>query len=493
MTIEELQKHVYQLKDYESFDAKERYLLDTHKDILDALAELSRTNLGEYERLLDRLFDAFAGTGKKGIIERNIKRYIESKLSEIAKEKFGGFTAADLSSMMDKKGRITYTTSNVINILLLAYNIKMVLDTMSEQTYFINMSWPSRSNEFKLPMMINGNTHVYYPYDNFNRTELKRTLNDNVFRDERHWAGLDDIVEDVAYHEKIDMYQEWMLSLPPWDGIDRITDPVTNWVVRYLKAAPGKWSAAWARMLPLSQVWRCFKPGCHQRYYFAIEGEQNIGKTSFCKALLPINPYEPDNSYWYVSTSIKNIDKDFYQIIAPGAVIEYSDLDMNRFNLNDWKRLITDTTIVFRAPYGRLVDNHPKRSISIVTTNEHRYLRDPTGETRAIPIKSLLAKNTFIDHKAFRLEYPQILSQIKEQYYMKDIRPYLTEEEMALQQEQIVERDAIHEWMEWDQVETMIELNPQYEKEITIKDIVTFIATSQSVSELQISQGMRNR
>jgi hypothetical protein len=102
--------------------------------------------------------------------------------------------------------------------------------------------------------------------------------------------------------------------------------------------------------------------------------------------------------------------------------------------------------------------------------------------------------NTFIDHKAFRLEYPQILAQAKEQYYLKGIKPYLTDEEMALQQEQIVVRDAIHEWMEWDQIETMIDLNPQYENEITIKDIVGFVlgAIGQT-NELIVNQGMRNR
>jgi len=364
---------------------------------------------------------------------------------------------------------------------------------MTEQTYFVKMPWLALTKEFKLPLMTNGHTHVYYHYDNVNRTALKVTLNDNVFPTEKNWSGLDDIVERVAYHEKIDMYQEWMISLPIWDGIDRITNSMTNWVVRYIKSLPGLWSAAWARLLPLSQVWRCFEPGCKQRYFFAIEGEQNIGKTDFCKALLPVNPYQTDDSYWYVSTSIKNIDKDFLQIIAPGAVVEFPDLDMNRFNLNDWKRLITETTISFRAPYGRLVDHHPKRSVYIVTTNEHRYLRDSTGETRALPIKSELAMNTFIDHKAFRQEYPQILAQVKEQYYLKGIKPYLTSEENALQQEQIIVRDAIHEWMEWDHVETMIGLNPKYENEITIKDIVGYVSGAMSVTELAVNQSMRNR
>jgi predicted P-loop ATPase len=466
--------------------------LDKHfADIIDELLALDEF---EREMSIDRILNAFNGTKLKGSIKKIIESNLANHLKQQSKKKGAKFTNADLSAMMDKKGSIAYTTSHVIDIIKDAIDVKLVLDTMSEQPYFIKMPWISLTNEFKLPLMTNGHTHIYYPYDNINRTSLKKTLNDNIFPDEKHWIGLDDVVEIVSHYEKIDMYQELLLSLPSWDKDDRVTNPNTNWVVRYLKAEPGLWSAAWARMLPLSQVWRCFNPGCRQRYYFAIEGNQNIGKTSFCKALLPVNPYEPDNSYWYVSTSIKNIDKDFLQLVAPGAVIEFPDLDMNRFNLNDWKRFITETDVTLRLPYGRLVTHHPKRSICIVTTNEHRYLRDPTGETRAIPIKSLFEENEFIDHKGFRAEYPQILAQIKEQYYLKGIEPYLTREEMNLQKEQIEIRDIVHEWAEWEHVEEMIGLNPDYQNKITIKDIVTYIITSgRAMSEVSITQAIRNR
>jgi Virulence-associated protein E-like domain len=485
-----IKEALFELNSIADVLAKKQYLDDHLADIIDELLALDSY---ECERYIERILGVFNGTRLKGGIKRVIDSALANRSKQEAKSKIGSFTDVDLSEMMDEKGNIAYTVSHATDILLGSPVVKLVIDTMTEQSYFIKMPWVSLTNEFNLPLMTNGNTHIYYPYDNVNRTLLKKTLNDYVFRSEKHWTGLDDVVEAVSHYEKIDMYKEWMISLPPWDSIDRITDPQTNWVVKYLKAAPGAWSAAWARMLPLSQTWRCFEPGCMQRYYFALEGNQNIGKTSFCKALLPQNPHNIDTSYWYVSTTIKTIDKDFLQLIAPGAVIEFSDLDMNRFNLNDFKRLTTETEISFRAPYGRFVNHHPKRSITIVTTNEHRYLRDPTGETRAIPIKSLLDTNNFIDHKAFRLEYPQILAQIKEQYYLKGVKPFLTESENALQQEQIEVRDAIHEWMEYEHIETMTGLNPHYENEITIKDIVNYVCGAAGVSELQINQGVRNR
>jgi hypothetical protein len=76
---------------------------------------------------------------------------------------------------------------------------------------------------------------------------------------------------------------------------------------------------------------------------------------------------------------------------------------------------------------------------------------------------------------------------------LKGIEPFLTDEENALQQEQIEVRDAIHEWMEYEHVEEMIGLNPQYEKEITIKDIVGYVSVGKGISEMQINQSMRNR
>jgi len=485
-----LKEILLELNTFADADDKKQYLYDHRQEIIDEILGQEEEERPHY---IERILAAFEGTRMKGVIRRYIEAAIANQNAKETKSRVSEFTSADLSSMMDAKGNIIYTISHITDILLGAYEIKLVMDTMTEQSYFVKMPWLSLTTEFRLPLMTNGDNHVYYLYDNVNRTKLKKALNDNVFRAEKGWSDLDDAVELVSYHDKIDMYKEWMISLPAWDGVDRITDPQTNWAVRYLKCAPGPWSAAWSRMLPLSQVWRCFEPGCMQRYYFALEGDQNIGKTSFCKALLPQSPTELDTSYWYVSTTIKTIDKDFQQLIALAAVIEFSDLDMNRYNLNDWKRLITDTEVVFRPPYGRLIVKHFKRSIPIVTTNEHRYMRDPTGETRALPIKSLLARNHFIDHKAFRLEYPQILAQIKEQYYLKGIRPFLTEEENGLQQEQIETRDAIQEWMEYEHVEEMVSLNPQYENEITIKEIVTYVCTAKGVSEMQVNQAMRNR
>jgi len=485
-----IQEILYELNTFADVVAKKLYFDEHFKYIIEEILSLDEN---EREHYIERITSAFDGTRLKGTIRKAIDNQIDGHTRQETKSKIAEFTNADVSNMMDAKGNILYTTSHTTDILLASTVVKLIIDTMTEQSYFVKMPWVSLTNEFNLPLMTNGNTHIYYPYDNVNRTLLKKTLNDYVFRSEKHWSGLDDVVEAVAYHDKIDMYKEWMISLPLWDGIDRVTDPQTNWVVKYLKAAPGAWSAAWARMLPLSQVWRCFEPGCMQRYYFALEGNQNIGKTSFCKALLPQNPHNNDTSYWYISTTLKTIDKDFLQIIAPGAVIEFSDLDMNRFNLNDWKRLITDTEISFRSPYGRFVNHHPRRSITIVTTNEHRYLRDPTGETRAIPIRSLLDTNNFIDHKAFRAEYPQILAQIKEQYYLKGIKPFLTSEENALQQEQIEVRDAIHEWLEWEHIEEMIDLNTQYENQVTIKDVINYVCVGKGISDMQINQAMRNR
>jgi hypothetical protein len=397
-TIKEI---ILELNTFADAEEKKQYLFEHIKNIID---EILAQDEGDRAHYIERILNAFDGTRMKGAIKKYIESIIANHNAKETKAKVGEFTSADLTGMIDAKGNAIYTTAHAYNVILGAHNTKLIMDTMTEQPYFVKMDWAPLTNDFRLPLMTNGNTHTYYPYDNVNRTLLKKTLNEHIFQTEKNWNGLDDVVEAVSYCEKFDMYEEWMVSLPPWDNIDRITNPDTNWAVRYLKCAPGRWSAVWSRMLPLAQTWRCLKKGCRLRYYFALEGEQNIGKTSFCKALLPYNPHEPDTSYWYISTAIKTIDKDFLQLIAPAAVIELADLDMNRYNQHDFKRFMTETEISCRPPYGRIVVKHPKRSIAIVTTNEHRYLRDPTGETRAIPIKSLLARNQFIDHKAFLLK-----------------------------------------------------------------------------------------
>jgi predicted P-loop ATPase len=85
-------------------------------------------------------------------------------------------------------------------------------------------------------------------------------------------------------------------------------------------ASKEQWSAIWSRTLILSLVSRCYSPGAPQRYYFTIEGQQNIGKTQFCRLLVP--------PFWYSSAALSSRDDiiEFYRQTYDKAVVEFAEL-----------------------------------------------------------------------------------------------------------------------------------------------------------------------
>jgi len=439
MTLDELKRHIFQIKDHESFDAKERYLFDTHIDILDALVELSKTDLREYQLQLENLFEAFRGTKNKGLTERNIKRYIENKLSEIVKEKLNSFTKADITQLNpNRNGLIPCTTRNIIEVLLAANGTHVIYDGMSSSIYFTSMDW----EPLTAPLEVSGRN--YHKYDETNKASIKAVLNKHVFPNEVYFSALDEGLLVVAQHNKTDLYMEYMNNMPIWDGKDR-----SDWASKYLGATPGAWCNTWGRVFMLSIMHRCYSPGEPLRYYFAIEGKQNIGKTEFCKRLVP--------DYWHASQSIPTAADspvEFYRATYDKAIVEIPELgNLNKRNDQDlWKRIVTERNSTFRRMRVDPVSDYPKRNIFIVTTNEYSYLRDDTGDTRLIPIRSNNEQNEFFDLDGFSAELPQIYAQFREMY-ATGVRPHLTRKELELQKNITEERDYSKETLEYQIIE----------------------------------------
>jgi predicted P-loop ATPase len=195
----------------------------------------------------------------------------------------------------------------------------------------------------------------------------------------------------------------------------------------------------------LSIMHRCYSPGGQLRYCFVMEGEQNIGKTEFCRRLVP--------TFWHTSQSIPaaaDSPVEFYRATYDKAIVEIPEQgNLNKRNDQDlWKRIVTERYSTFRRMRADDVKDYPKRNIFIVTTNEYLYLRDHSGETRFLPIKSNNKQNQFFDLDGFSAELPQIYAQYREMY-ASGARPYLTQEELASQKDVTEERDLSKELLEY--------------------------------------------
>jgi len=129
----------------------------------------------------------------------------------------------------------------------------------------------------------------------------------------------------------------------------------------------------------------------------------------------------------------------------------------NRADMKKVKALITCKTDRYRAPYGRTVEDHPRRCIFVGDTNEQHYLDDPTGARRFWPIRCT------------RINWA-ILKMNREQYFaeaMQDLRDgkewhVFDEAAAAVEQEQRRVQDEwepfIREWLVGHRFVTSLEV-----------------------------------
>jgi hypothetical protein len=442
---------VSRLRKIEEVNEK-RSAIWSNDEFIDALMELQQTDKLQFDRIIENASDQFP-RGKTKIIDR-IKDMIKDKKQQKTREKINEFTTVDLSKLPMKNGQIIPTVDSLSQILLGGKQFDFFFDEMSHEVYFNKISWTPHDKAVTVPIIGSEDVKTYHPYTSskINKTGLQQSMNKAGFSNEISFTKLAESMEFAARSKKIDLCVEWINSCDKhFDGIDRLTGD-NNFLVKYCGVQKGQWADACARLLPLAIVTRIMSPGWPLRYYFAIEGEQNIGKSKLCRTLVP--------SQWYTSASINSHENmvEYYRLTYNKVSIELAEQGgTDRTSVNMFKRMTTEHESEFRGLYEPHV-KHPKRSVIILTTNEYEYLRDPTGDTRCIPIKSLLKKNQFFNWDGIENELPMIYAQALDMYKRGD-RPNLTQEEIIIQEQETNKRDMISQSWEYDVVERYLELN----------------------------------
>jgi hypothetical protein len=434
---------IVQLNELDSVDAKERYLLEGHPEFIKLLAELFKDDVQEYHTCYNRILDSFLKVRGKAAFKKTLDLLIDAEIRKEYKTKLEEFSGVDINNLALNKSGPFPTQDNFYKILLAAKRVKPIHDEMTANVHYTMIDWDTTEPIFELP----GLSQKYHRHNDYHNIELQRRLNQTCFPSEHNWSALKPALQNVAKQNKVDFYQMWMSQYRgTWDGIDRINNVDNCFAVKYLVAAKEQWSCSWARLLMMCLVWRCFSPGCHQRYYFVFEGDENIGKSHLCRILVP--------ECWYRSSSISAREdiEHYYKHTYDKAVIEFAELGgTDRVSVNLFKRVTTETHSTFRRLYGDDVYDYPKRNITILTTNENVYLRNTTGNTRPVIIKSRLEKNELIDIEGFKAEYPQILAQAIHMYDA-GVDCYLNENELKTQNEHADERDVVFDTPEWQVV-----------------------------------------
>lgn len=202
----------------------------------------------------------------------------------------------------------------------------------------------------------------------------------------KEWAGnefgvefpTNTVVEGLA--RAADKYsfhpvREWLESLE-WDGKERIS----TWLKDFAGAkAREPYLSCVSKKTLVAMVKRVMEPGCKFDQVLIMEGKQEAGKSSLANALA---------GEWFTDEQPNIGDKDAILNMTGKWLIELGELSViSKTDLEQLKAFISRKVDRIRPPYGRLMQEYPRQSVFVGTTNNYEYLKDLTGNRRFWPVK----------------------------------------------------------------------------------------------------------
>ena len=124
---------------------------------------------------------------------------------------------------------------------------------------------------------------------------------------------------------------------------------------------------------------RIFENGCQMDYCLVLKGGQGLKKSTFFRTLCK----------GYFCDSMAE-GKDHSMLIGTTWFKAFEELETitGKKECGELKNLITIREDIFRAPFARNTDHHPRASIFCGTVNDDQFLKDHTGNRRfwVIPV-----------------------------------------------------------------------------------------------------------
>lgn len=178
-----------------------------------------------------------------------------------------------------------------------------------------------------------------------------------------------------------------------WDGIPRIG----AWLHDAFGAEVDPYHHAVGTKVLQAAVRRARQPGCKFDSMLVLEGEQNIGKSRACRALI--------GDQWFTDALPPDLGSHKTADQLQGVWgIEFAEIEhLLRSEPEGIKAFLSRQIDRFHAPYGRMPIERPRQCIFIGTTNSDDYARDSTGNRRLWPVRCLFANADWIEENRDQL------------------------------------------------------------------------------------------
>lgn len=226
--------------------------------------------------------------------------------------------------------------------------------------------------------------------------------------------------------------REYLRALE-WDGIKRID----RWAVTLLGAPDTTYTRAVGRMWLISAVARVMRPGCKVDTMIILEGKTGIKKSTALRALA--------GDQWFTEIAGMIDPKETPQLMRRKWIIELSELAALRRTREQEtiKGFLSRQEDNYRPPYGKRARDFPRQSVFAGTTNEERYLRDPTGARRFWPIEC-----GTIHRRGIEIERDMLWAEALIEYE-KGARWFFSDSDDELIKSAVAEQDKRYEEDSW--------------------------------------------
>jgi len=266
----------------------------------------------------------------------------------------------------------------------------------------------------------------------------------HLFMEERYGLRfqkqIDEAMYIVADSNLYHPVRDFLNSLPPWDGTERIRYALHH----FLGAKSDDYTYEVFKFFLLGAVSRIFSPGTKFDNILCLVGSQGAGKSTFFR-------YLAVDDDWY-SEHMNNLESEkVFEKMMGHWIIEMSEmLATSRAKSNEAiKSFLSRQKETYRTPYDKLPEDRPRQCVFVGTTNKESFLpNDRTGNRRFLPIQcdDDAAEVYILDNETYAREYLKLMwAEVMEIYRSGNFRlklPKDIEEQVTRNQKAFLPEDT---------------------------------------------------
>lgn len=244
-----------------------------------------------------------------------------------------------------------------------------------------------------------------------------------------------DAINDACRAHSYDRAVDYLRSIK-WDKVPRLD----GWLTKAYGCPSDAYHIAVGSNFWKGIVKRIIEPGCKFDTVLILEGKQGCGKSTSLSII---------GGDWHLETTLKADNKDFFLQFKGKLIVEFSEGEtLSRTETKNMKAMISTQVDTYRAPYGRVMKDVPRRCVFAMSTNQDEYLKDESGNRRFYPVEVV---RDFVDFEWLKANRDQLYAEALYRVETKEESVYEYPSEAVAHQEAKMVRsayeDTIASWL----------------------------------------------